>query len=177
MKILTIRLKNLASIEGTFEVDFTVEPLRSAGIFAISGPTGAGKSTILDALCLALYDKTPRFAASGESLFLSDVGENQVNQSDVKNILRRGTGEGFAEVDFLGRPDGVTVPVGLSGGHAVRPRVLYNLRRFRLLIWIRKRICRVQRLNFWRNWFLCLGLPTSSLPVRCCLPKTILRLF
>lgn len=102
MKILTIRLKNLASIEGTFEVDFTVEPLRSAGIFAISGPTGAGKSTILDALCLALYDKTPRFTASGESLFLSDVGENQVNQSDVKNILRRGTGEGFAEVDFLG---------------------------------------------------------------------------
>lgn len=102
MRILTIRLKNLASIEGTFEVDFAVEPLRSAGIFAISGPTGAGKSTILDALCLALYDKTPRFAASGESLFLSDVGENQVNQSDVKNILRRGTGEGFAEVDFLG---------------------------------------------------------------------------
>lgn len=102
MKILTIRLKNLASIEGTFEVDFTAEPLRSAGIFAISGPTGAGKSTILDALCLALYDKTPRFAASGENLYLSDVGENQVNQSDVKNILRRGTGEGFAEVDFLG---------------------------------------------------------------------------
>lgn len=102
MKILTIRLKNLASIEGTFEVDFMAEPLCSAGIFAISGPTGAGKSTILDALCLALYDKTPRFAASGESLYLTDVGENQVNQSDVKNILRRGTGEGFAEVDFLG---------------------------------------------------------------------------
>ena len=102
MKILTIRLKNLTSIEGTFEVDFTAEPLRSAGIFAISGPTGAGKSTILDALCLALYDKTPRFAASGENLYLSDVGENQVNQSDVKNILRRGTGEGFAEVDFIG---------------------------------------------------------------------------
>lgn len=102
MKILAIRLRNLASIEGTFEVDFTLEPLRSAGIFAISGPTGAGKSTILDALCLALYDKTPRFAASGENLYLSDVGDNLVNQSDVKNILRRGTGEGFAEVDFLG---------------------------------------------------------------------------
>lgn len=102
MRILTIRLRNLASIEGTFEVDFTKEPLRAAGIFAISGPTGAGKSTILDALCLALYDKTPRFAASGENLYLSDVGDNQVNQSDVKNILRRGTGEGFAEVDFLG---------------------------------------------------------------------------
>lgn len=102
MKILTIRLKNLASLEGTFEVDFRAEPLRSAGIFAISGPTGAGKSTLLDALCLALYDKTPRFVASGESLYLTDVGDNQVNQSDVKNILRRGTGEGFAEVEFLG---------------------------------------------------------------------------
>ena len=101
MKILSIRLKNLASIEGTFEVDFTAEPLLSAGIFAISGPTGAGKSTILDALCLALYDKAPRFAASGENLYLQDVGDNQINQSDVRNILRRGTGEGFAEVDFL----------------------------------------------------------------------------
>ena len=49
MKILAIRLKNLTSIEGTVEVDFTAEPLRSAGIFAISGPTGAGKSTLLDA--------------------------------------------------------------------------------------------------------------------------------
>lgn len=102
MKILAIRLKNLASIEGLFEVDFLKEPLGTAGIFAISGPTGAGKSTILDALCLALYDKTPRFAASGENLYLADVGDSQVNQSDVKNILRRGTGEGFAEVDFLG---------------------------------------------------------------------------
>lgn len=102
MKILSIRLKNLASIEGTFEIDFTAEPLHSAGIFAISGATGAGKSTILDALCLALYDKTPRFTASGENLYLSDVGENQVNQSDVRNILRRGMGEGFAEVDFQG---------------------------------------------------------------------------
>lgn len=102
MKILTIRLKNLASIEGTFEIDFQAEPLRSAGIFAISGPTGAGKSTILDALCLALYDKTPRFSASVESLYMSDIGESRVNQADVKNILRRGTGEGFAEVDFLG---------------------------------------------------------------------------
>lgn len=111
MKILTIRLKNLASIEGTFEIDFQAEPLRSAGIFAISGPTGAGKSTILDALCLALYDKTPRFSASVESLYMSDIGESRVNQADVKNILRRGTGEGFAEVDFLG-----------ASGHCYRSR-------------------------------------------------------
>ena len=102
MKILAIRLKNLTSIEGTVEVDFTAEPLCSAGIFAISGPTGAGKSTLLDALCLALYDKAPRFAASVESVNLADVGDNRINQSDVRNLLRRGTSDGYAEVDFLG---------------------------------------------------------------------------
>lgn len=102
MKIIAIRLKNLTSIEGSVEIDFTVEPLHSAGIFAISGPTGAGKSTLLDALCLALYDKAPRFATSVESINLADVGDNQINQSDVRNLLRRGMSDGFAEVDFQG---------------------------------------------------------------------------
>ena len=60
MKILAIRGCNLASIDGNFEVDFRQEPLRSAGIFAITGNTGAGKTTILDAMCIALYRKSPR---------------------------------------------------------------------------------------------------------------------
>ncbi len=54
MKIVAIRGKNLASLEGEFVIDFTVEPLCSAGIFAITGSTGAGKSTLLDALCSGL---------------------------------------------------------------------------------------------------------------------------
>ena len=99
MKILAIRLKNLTSIEGTVEVDFMAEPLHSAGIFAISGPTGAGKSTLLDALCLALYDKAPRFATSVENVNLADVGDNQINQSDVRNLLRRGTSDGFRYIE------------------------------------------------------------------------------
>ena len=53
MRVLAIRGRNLASLEGEFSIDFTEEPLASAGIFAISGPTGAGKSTLLDAMCLA----------------------------------------------------------------------------------------------------------------------------
>ncbi|MDR0893243.1 MAG: AAA family ATPase [Mediterranea sp.] len=101
MKILAIRLKNLTSIEGTAEINFTEEPLRSAGIFAISGPTGAGKSTLLDALCLALYDEAPRFAVSMEKQDLADVGESVIKQSDVRNMLRRGTSEGYAEADFM----------------------------------------------------------------------------
>ena len=60
MRILAIRGCNLNSLADAFEIDFTAEPLRSAGLFAITGDTGAWKSTILDALCLALYGECPR---------------------------------------------------------------------------------------------------------------------
>ena len=60
MKILAIRLKNLASLAGEQVIDFTAEPLASAGLFAITGPTGAGKSTILDALCCRTAPGTGR---------------------------------------------------------------------------------------------------------------------
>jgi exonuclease SbcC len=103
MKILAIRIKNLASLEGTTEIDFTAEPLCSAGIFAITGATGAGKSTILDALCLALYSKTPRYLQAKEiGIEIRDVQGSTLNQGDVRSILRDGTADGFAEVDFVG---------------------------------------------------------------------------
>ena len=103
MKILVIRIKNLASLEGNTEIDFTAEPLCSAGIFAITGATGAGKSTILDALCLALYGKTPRYLQAKETgIDIFDVQGSTLSQGDVRSILRDGTAEGFAEVDFMG---------------------------------------------------------------------------
>ncbi|RAV28611.1 AAA family ATPase [Sinomicrobium soli] len=102
MKILSVRIKNLASLEGITEIDFTGEPLKSAGIFAITGPTGAGKSTILDALCLALYAKTPRYRTAEGGIDINDVGDNTIKQGDVRGILRDGTSDGFAEVDFEG---------------------------------------------------------------------------
>lgn len=101
MKILAIHIKNLASLEGAYTIDFTQEPLSSAGIFAITGPTGAGKSTILDALCLALYDKTPRFYRA-EPVNILDVSGDEISQGDVKGILRDGTAEGYAKVEFVG---------------------------------------------------------------------------
>ena len=101
MKILAIRGKNLASLEGEFEIDFASDPLKSAGIFAITGSTGAGKSTILDALCLSLFDDTPRTNNAGENIQIKDVQENTINQKDSRNILRRGTIEGYAEVEFM----------------------------------------------------------------------------
>lgn len=110
MRILAIRGRNLASLAGEFEVDFSSEPLASAGLFAICGPTGAGKSTLLDALCLALYDATPRMArardATGRGTALPDVAGETIGARDTRTLLRRGAAEGHAEVDFVGG-DGV----------------------------------------------------------------------
>lgn len=104
MKILRIAGRNLASLAGDFCVDFEAEPLASSGLFAISGPTGAGKSTLLDALCLALYGNTPRLPKSGGrgGSALPDAGGDTVSTFDPRNLLRRGTAEGHAEVDFVG---------------------------------------------------------------------------
>ena len=101
MKILAIRLKNLASLAGPFELDFTAEPLASAGLFAITGPTGAGKSTLLDALCLALFGAVPRLNNTGRDAKVPDA-DGEIATGDPRTLLRRGTGEGFAEVDFVG---------------------------------------------------------------------------
>jgi exonuclease SbcC len=101
MKILAIRLKNLASLAGPFEIDFTAEPLASAGLFAITGPTGAGKSTLLDALCLALFGAVPRLNNAQVSAKAPDA-DGEISTGDPRTLLRRGTGEGYAEVDFVG---------------------------------------------------------------------------
>lgn len=103
MEILNIKLKNLASLEGEAELDFTREPLKSAGIFAITGQTGSGKSTLLDAICLALYGTTPRYQSSAErGQKFQDVSGQDLTLGDVRRILRIGTTEGFAQVDFEG---------------------------------------------------------------------------
>ncbi|SDK76774.1 exonuclease SbcC [Modicisalibacter muralis] len=104
MKILAIRLENLASLAGFHEIDFTAAPLADQGLFAITGPTGAGKSTLLDALCLALYGNTPRLRhAPNRDSQLSDVGDATLATADARTLLRRGCASGFAEVDFVGR--------------------------------------------------------------------------
>ncbi|MBB6575971.1 exonuclease SbcC [Comamonas odontotermitis] len=67
MKILRLRLKNLNSLKGDWDIDFTAAPFADNSLFAITGPTGAGKSTLLDAICLALYHQTPRLSAISAS--------------------------------------------------------------------------------------------------------------
>ncbi len=85
MKIIELRFKNLNSLYGEWLIDFSNPEYLSNGIFALTGPTGAGKSTILDAICLALYGATPRLGKITKS-------ENE--------IMSQNTGECYAEVVF-----------------------------------------------------------------------------
>ncbi|MCU4408462.1 AAA family ATPase [Acinetobacter junii] len=99
MKILSIRLKNLASFAGEHFIDFESEPLAHAGLIAIIGKTGAGKSTILDAMCLALFNQIPRLKGSDGKLI--DVDGSELLTNSPLTVLRRGTGHGFAELCFV----------------------------------------------------------------------------
>ena len=99
MKILSIRIKNLASLAGEHFIDFEAEPLASVGLIAIVGKTGAGKSTILDAMCLALFNRIPRLKDSDGKL--QDMDGSELPTNSPLTVLRRGTAHGFAELTFV----------------------------------------------------------------------------
>ena len=85
MRICSLRFKNLNSLKGDWKIDFQSQAFVDNGLFVITGQTGAGKSTILDALCLALYQQTPRL--------------DKITHSK-NELMTRGTGECEAEVEF-----------------------------------------------------------------------------
>jgi exonuclease SbcC len=100
MRILSISGQNIASLADTFVIDFTATPLHGAGLFAITGETGAGKSSILDAMCLALYGDAPRLAGGAASDEVPDPSQKAIKAKDSRTILRRGAAQGWAEVRF-----------------------------------------------------------------------------
>ncbi len=103
MNLHRIAGQNLASLEDEFEILLDKGPLAQLGLFAIAGPTGAGKSTVLDALCLALYGDTPRLHGRG-GVEVGD-GADIYRTHDARSLVRRGAAVAWAEVEFTGVND------------------------------------------------------------------------
>ena len=103
MKLLTLEMQNLASLQGDHRIDFEQGILRDSQIFCIVGPTGSGKSTILDAICLALYGFTPRYRhAKGQRRKFKAFGEEGGVAADAPaNILTRGQKSAYSKLTFL----------------------------------------------------------------------------
>ena len=87
MKLCKLKLKNLNSFRGEHKLDFEDSPLDGASLVAITGPTGAGKTTLLDAICVALYGRTPR---------LTGVGSQ-----NPSHLISHGETDAYAEVHFV----------------------------------------------------------------------------
>ncbi|MGY5850027.1 AAA family ATPase [Salegentibacter sp. F14] len=92
MKILRIEFKNINSLKGPHEIDFTQTPFIGSSLFAITGPTGSGKSTILDVISLALFNNIPR---------MGKVSTSEINKTGA--ILTRNQQEAMAAVTYQGK--------------------------------------------------------------------------
>lgn len=100
MKFQKLTIHNIASIEDAV-IDFEAQPLADSEVFLITGKTGAGKSTILDSICLALYADTPRLYSTKMQGVTMDA-EKEVKIDDPRQLMRRNTIEAFVSLTFIG---------------------------------------------------------------------------
>ena len=89
MRLKKLEIHNIASIEHAV-IDFSTSPLEGEHLFLITGETGAGKSTIIDCLCLALYGDTPRLSHAKRAEYDNNRNDETLKTNDVKQLLRRG---------------------------------------------------------------------------------------
>ncbi|MEU3448939.1 SMC family ATPase [Streptomyces thermolilacinus] len=70
MRLHRLRVTGFGPFGTTQEIDF--DTLSSAGLFLLHGPTGAGKTSVLDAVCFALYGSVPGARQSPGTSLRSD---------------------------------------------------------------------------------------------------------
>ena len=114
MKLKKLIIHNIASIADA-TIDFDAEPLANSEVFLITGRTGAGKSTILDSICLALYNSTPRLK-SAQRL---ESDDDDLKSNDVRQLMRRFSAEASVTLHFVGN-DGVNYVALWSVARKVR---------------------------------------------------------
>jgi len=90
MKIIALQFRNINNLKGDHSISFEQMPLSTASIFAIVGPTGSGKSTILDVITLALFNRIPRFSKA--------ISKNEITKE--ASILTHHTKEALASIEY-----------------------------------------------------------------------------
>ena len=97
MKIKKLHIYNIASVVDA-TIDFDAQPLCDSDVYLITGDTGAGKTTILDSICLALFNNTPRLNKG--KLTKVKNGIDNLTLKDPRRLMRRNTGEAAVELCF-----------------------------------------------------------------------------
>jgi exonuclease SbcC len=137
MKILSLRFKNINSLKGEWKIDFQDPEFRGNGLFAITGPTGSGKTSILDAICLALYHQTPRLSVSSGSNELMTRHTGDCLAEVVFSVQKKGYRAFWSQRRARNLPDGKLQPpqaeLALASGNIISSQLTDKLKQIKII--------------------------------------------